>query len=95
MNRPMSHARRFMLNAMAFSLFLFALGALGGMMKSCEDHSEEWAVSQSIIDAQVASQQDYRKQKASEELCRKTVGESVPVWDADGNMVCKPKGWMK
>lgn len=91
MKRPMSHGQRFLLNLTAFSLLLFALGAFGGFLKSCEDHSEEWAVSQSLIDAQIASQQDHRKQKAAQDLCLSTIGESSAAWTIDGELVCTPR----
>ena len=91
MKRPMSHARRFMLNAAVIFGFLFALSAFGGFLKSCEGNSEEWAVSQSLIDAQTASQQDHRKQKAAQDLCAATVGESVAVWSIDGELICTPR----
>lgn len=91
MKRPMSHARRFMLNAAVIFGFLFALSAFGGLLKSCEGNSEEWAVSQSLIDAQVASQQDHRKQKAAQDLCLSTIGESSAAWTADGELICTPR----
>ena len=91
MKRPMSHGQRFLLNLTAFSLLLFALGAFGGLLKSCEDNSEEWAVSQSLIDAQIASQQDHRKQKSAQDLCLATIGESSAAWTADGELVCTPR----
>lgn len=91
MKRPMSHARRFMLNAAVIFGFLFAMSAFGGLLKSCEDHSEEWAVSQSLVDAQISSQQDYRKQKAAQDLCLATVGESSAAWTTDGELICTPR----
>jgi len=91
MKRPMSHARRFMLNVTVIFGFLFALGALGGMMKSCEDHSEEWAVSQSRIDAQNDASKELRKDKAAQDLCLATVGQSSAAWTTDGELICTPR----
>ena len=69
----------------------FLLGAFGGLLDSMDDRHSEWASSQSLIDAQMAAAQDFRKQKAAQDLCLATVGESVPVWNADGEMICQPR----
>lgn len=91
MKRPMSHPRRFLTNAAVIFGILFALGGFGGLLNSCEDRSAEWKESQAVIDAQIAAQKDYRKQKAAQDLCLATVGESAAAWTADGELVCKPR----
>jgi len=69
---------------------VFGLGSFGAWLDSF-DNSEEWAVSQSLIDAQIASAKDFRKQKAAQDLCLATVGESVAVWTVDGELICTPR----
>ena len=91
MKRPMSHARRFMLNAAVIFGFLFALSAFGGLLKSCEGNSEEWAVSQSIIDAQNDALKELSKDKAAQDLCLSTIGESSAAWTVDGELICTPR----
>lgn len=55
------------------------------------DTADEWAESQALIDAQIAAQQDHRKQKAAQDLCLSTIGESSAAWTADGELVCTPR----
>jgi len=73
----------------------FPLGAFGGFLDSMDDRHSEWASSQSLIDAQMAAAKDAKMLKEAQSFCTATKGESIPIWDADGNYVCKPKGWKK
>jgi len=91
MKRPMSHPKRAALIFCAALVIVSLLGSFGGWLDSLEDHSEEWAVSQSLVDAQIASQQDYRKQKAAQDLCLETIGESSAAWTTDGELICTPR----
>lgn len=74
--------------ALSIIVLVPLLGSFGAWLDSLDDHSEEWKVSQSLIDAQLAYAKDFRKQKAAQELCFSTVGESVAAWSADGELVC-------
>lgn len=69
----------------------FVLGSFGGFLDSMDSRHDEWAESQALVDAQMAAAKDFRKQKAAQDLCLSTVGESVPVWTADGELICKPR----
>ena len=91
MKRPMSYTKRAALIFCAAPVLVALLGSFGGWLDSLADHSEGWAVSQSLIDAQIASQQDHRKQKAAQDFCAATVGESVAVWSIDGELICTPR----
>ena len=91
MKRPMSYPKRAALSLCAALVIVALLGSFGGWLDSLADHSEEWAVSQSLIDAQTASQQDHRKQKAAQDLCAATVGESSAAWTVDGELICTPR----
>ena len=91
MKRPMSYTKRAALIFCAALVLVALLGSFGSWLDSLADHSEEWAVSQSLIDAQIAAQQDHRKQKAAQDLCAATVGESVAVWSIDGELICTPR----
>jgi hypothetical protein len=78
--------------AYTFCLLLCLIGlpgAFGGFLDSLDD---EWAVSQSVIDAHLSANDGAKKEAAGIEYCRATVGESLPIWDEDDRLSgCQPR----
>lgn len=72
----------------------FLLGWFGAYLDGLRQ-SEEWANSQSLVDAKLAAYEQAKKDRAAADVCLSTVGESQPVWDEDGNLFCAPKGLRK
>jgi hypothetical protein len=62
----------------------------GHLLDKMPNNHAEWAASQSLIDAQKQAQADAKKEKAARAIC-KEYGEAVPTWDADGQLICKPR----
>jgi len=85
---------RYIANALGVLALVCLLGCFGLLLDRL-DHRNEWAESQVLIDAQLAADKDAKMVRLAENFCRATKGESIPVWDADGDYVCKPKGWRK
>jgi len=46
-------------------------------------------------DAERQAQAEFHKDLAAAKLCRETVGESLVSWNADGELVCIPRGYIK
>ncbi len=75
-------------------IFLFAIllaVGLGYFGPSLDDHSEEWRVSQTILDAQEAAIKEEEKQRNAQAFCRATAGEAVVAWGLDGEFTCKAR----
>ena len=45
-------------------------------------------------DAQKQAQDDFHKEVAAAEICRETPGESLISWNAAGELVCIPRGYI-
>ena len=91
MKRPMSYTKRAALSFCAALVLVALLGSFGGWLDSLADNSEEWAVSQSMIDAQNDALKELSKDKAAQDLCLSTIGESSAAWTVDGELVCTPR----
>lgn len=75
---------------LALVIAVCGLGAVGGWLDSF-DYSEEWAVSQTILEAQDAAIAENEKQRIAQVYCQATAGESVVVWREDGEFTCKAR----
>ena len=54
-----------------------------------DDHSDDWAHSTALRDAQQQAQLDARRNRAAQQLCIRLHGPGVvPSWDADDRLVC-------
>lgn len=71
-------------------VLVIAVFALAGLLET-EDHSEEWDVSQTIMAAQDAAIAENEKQRNAQVFCTATAGESVVVWQEDGEFTCKAR----
>lgn len=80
----MKHAVQTLL--LLVSVVLLMAGAIG-----LDDHSEEWDVSQNIMAAQDAAIAEAEKQRNAQVFCTATAGESVVVWQEDGEFTCKAR----
>lgn len=71
------------------ALLAFALAASHHL--DVDDHSDEWATSASLGDAQRQAAADLRRDLAAAELCRIEHGEAGFTWTAAGALVCLPR----
>lgn len=63
----------------------------GRFSASMDDRSEEWDVSHTIMAAQDAAIAEAEKQRNAQVFCSATAGESVVVWQEDGEFTCKAR----
>ena len=73
----------------AVALLAFALAASHHL--DVDGHSDEWATSASLGDAQRQAAADLRRDLAAAELCRIEHGEAGFTWTAAGALVCLPR----
>jgi hypothetical protein len=73
----------------AVTLLAFSLAASHHL--DVDDHSDEWATSASLGDAQRQAAADLRRDLAAAELCRIEHGEAGFTWTAAGALVCLPR----
>ena len=73
----------------AAALLAFVLAASHHL--DVDDHSDEWATSASLGDAQRQASAEDRRDLAAAELCRLEHGEAGFTWTAAGALVCLPR----
>ena len=57
-----------------------------------DDHSDDWAASTALQDAQRQAQADARRERAAQQLCVRLHGPGVAAtWDADDRLVCRAR----
>jgi len=80
-----------MLNGLAAwgtsALLAFALAASHHL----DDHSDEWAESAALEEAQKQAAADLRRDMAAAEICRLQHGEAGFTWNTAGELVCLPR----
>jgi hypothetical protein len=81
---------RHRLTNIALSLGLaVAFAAVLSLGPALDDHTDEWAQSTALRDAQQHAQAEARRERAEQQLCIKIAGPGVaPTRDADGRLVC-------
>ena len=72
-------------------LMVLVLGSLGACLDGPEDHSHEWAESTNLQALRKSEEGSARRQEAAQALCHETHGESVALWTATGDLVCRPR----
>lgn len=75
-------------------LVIFMVGAIIWLLAYVGPALDE-PVSPSLSDAQAQAQRELRRELAAAKMCRETHGESILGYDAGGQEVCIPRGYVK